>query len=100
MTRTVTKTESVDAHLHSPFRVARVEKTLAPDGGKSNDWYRYVLDNGRSTITGLRQGPLKEVSAYAARCAEQINARGTGRTTTWSPRGRKPAAATNNNSST
>jgi hypothetical protein len=93
MSRIQPKTDSQDAHMHSPFRVARVEKTSAPDGGKTSDWYRYVLDNGRSTITGLRQGPLKEVSAYAARCAEQINARGQGRTSTWSPRGRKPAGA-------
>jgi len=75
------------------FKVARVEKTAAPDGTSGHSWYRYVLDNGRSTITGQRSGTLKEVQAHAARCAEQINARGFGSQSLWSPRGRKPAAA-------
>jgi hypothetical protein len=92
MSRSMSKTESRAVLV--PFRVARVEKTSAPDG-TADAWYRYVLDNGRSTITGLRQGPLKEVTAYAERCAEQINARGQGKTSMWAPRGRKPAAAAN-----
>jgi len=95
MSRSQTKS-SRDAHILVPFRVARVEKTMAPDGISTDTWYRYVLDNGRSTITGVRQGPLKEVTAYAERCASQINARGQGKTSMWAPRGRKPAAATNN----
>ncbi len=92
MSRTQTKTDR-DAHILVPFRVARVEKTMAPDGISSEGWYRYVLDNGRSTITGVRQGPLKDVTAYAERCAAQINARGQGKTSMWAPRGRKPAGA-------
>jgi len=76
------------------FKVARVEKTAAPDGSSGQNWYRYVLDNGRSTITGQRSGTQKEVAAHAARCAEQINARGFGNQSLWSPRGRKPAGAT------
>jgi hypothetical protein len=81
------------------FKVARVEKTSAPDGSSGHNWYRYVLDNGRSTITGQRSGTLKEVQAHAARCAEQINARGFGSQSLWSPRGRKPAGAASANSS-
>ena len=90
MSRSAPKADSRAALV--PFRVARVEKSAAPDGSNEG-WYRYVLDNGRSTITGLRQGPLKEVTAYAERCAEQINARGQGKTSMWAPRGRKPAGA-------
>lgn len=87
------KTEHAAPHAHSPFKVARVERTEAPDGLDEGHWYRYVLDNGRSTITGQRSGTLKEVTAHAARCAEQINARGFGKQSIWSPRGRKPANA-------
>jgi|GEM_PF-680379 hypothetical protein len=76
-----------------PFKVARVEKTAAPDGSDGQGWYRYVLDNGKSTITGQRSGTLKDVTAHAAYCAEQINARGFGKQSLWSPRGRKPAGA-------
>ena len=76
-----------------PFKVARVEKTAAPDGSDGQGWYRYVLDNGKSTITGQRAGSLKDVTAHAAHCAEQINARGFGKQPLSSPRGRKPANA-------
>jgi hypothetical protein len=86
-------------HAHAPFRVARVEKAAAPDGSGDTGWYRYVLDNGRSIITGQRRGSQKEVAAYAARCAEQINARGFGKQSLWSPRGRKPAGSTPPNNS-
>lgn len=73
----------------SDYVVARVEKTGVPDGAKGH-WYRYVLDNGRSTITGQRRGPLKEVMAHAQRYAQQLNARSLGAPSVWAPR--KPDA--------
>ena len=85
--------DSRNSHKLSTFKLARVEKIDSPDGGHDH-WYRYVLDNGRSAITGQRCGSLKDVTAYAQRCAEQINARGAGKQSLWAGRGRKPAAAT------
>ncbi len=76
-----------------PFKVARVEKTGAPNGGHGHDWYRYVLESGRSTITGQRRGSRKDVLAYATQCAEQLNARALAAKSIWNPRGRKPASA-------
>lgn len=73
----------------APFKLARVEKTDAPDGADGDNWYRYVLDNGRSTITGQRRGSLKDVTAHAHRYAEQVNARGLGAQSIWAPRGKK-----------
>jgi hypothetical protein len=75
----------------SPFRLVNVEKTQMPDGGSGQTWYRYLLENDRSTITGLRCGSLKDVTAYAKEYAEQLNARGIGGQTAWSPRAKKPA---------
>src|SRR5438552_14972356 len=66
-----------------PFRLARVEKADMPDGGKGQHWYRYVLDNGRSTITGQRKGSLKDVTAHANRYAEQLNTRTFGSHSVW-----------------
>jgi len=74
------------AHLPSDFVVARVERTDVPDGGKGQTWYRYVLDNGRSKITGQRRGSLKDVTAHAQRYAEQLNARSLGAPSIWAPR--------------
>ena len=82
-----------------PFKVACVEKSDAPDGGQGQDWYRYGLESGRSTVTGQRRGSRKDVLAYAAQCAEQLNARGLTGQSIWSPRGRKPAAAASSSSS-
>lgn len=89
-----TKSTRPAASMPRPFKVARVEKTDAPDGGQGQDWYRYVLESGRSTITGHRSGSRKDVLAYATQCAEQLNTRGLTGQSIWSPRGRKPAAAT------
>lgn len=94
MTDTTTATAKTHhAAMPRPFKVARVEKTDAPDGGQGQDWYRYVLESGRSTITGQRSGSRKDVLAYATQCAEQLNTRGQTGQSIWSPRGRKPAAS-------
>ena len=93
-----TKSTATTADTHQAklrlFKVASVEKISAPDGSEGQDWHRYVLDSGRSMISGQRRGSRKDVLAYAAQCAEQLNARGQTGQSIWSPRGRKPAAAT------
>lgn len=81
------------AAIPHPFKVACVEKIDAPDGSEGQDWHRYVLESGRSTVTGQRRGSRKDVLAYATQCTEQMNARGLTGQSIWSPRGRKPAAA-------
>jgi hypothetical protein len=76
-------------HQASPFAVARVERTGAPDGAIGQNWYRYVLDNGRSHIVGQRCGSLKDVTAYAHLYAEQLNSRNGGASSTWTSRTKK-----------
>lgn len=73
-----------------PFRLVRVEKAATPEGGDGQTWYRYVLENGHSAITGQRCGDRKEVAAYAARYAEQLNVRAANGGAAWAPRGRNP----------
>jgi hypothetical protein len=75
-----------------PFTVTELEQTDAPDGATGQNWYRYVLHNGSSTITGQRQGTREHVATYAAQFAEQLNARGFRGQSVWSPRGAKPGA--------
>ncbi len=79
-----------DAARHRPYVLAGVEQSEAPDGAKGR-WYRYVLDNGRCTITGLRRGSAQTVADYATQYAEQLNLRGVTGQSAWTPRGRKPA---------
>lgn len=75
---------------HVVFHVDRIEKTDAPGPGQGNDWYRYVLKNDSSTITGVRRGTRQHVHDYAAKYVEQLNLRIKFGPSSWSPRGRKP----------
>lgn len=69
------------------FHLASVDKTAVPDGCDGDDWYRYVIENGRSTITGCRRGSLKQVTEHAKAYVEELNARVGGRgSSTWAPR--------------
>ncbi len=73
-----------------PFRLVCVEKAATPEGGDGETWYRYVLENGRSAITGQRCGNRKEVTAYAVHYVEQLNTRAANGGAAWAPRARKP----------
>lgn len=86
-------TETVERPITPLFKVALVEKAPALEGVEQQGWHRYVLENGRSTIEGQRKGSLNDVTAYATQYTEQLNARSTVARSTWSPRGKKPAAA-------
>lgn len=73
------------------FKVSSIEKKPSEEDSEDQAWYRYVLENGRSTIVGQRRGSLKDVTAYATEYTEQLNERSSMARSTWSPRGRKPA---------
>jgi hypothetical protein len=90
MTTTVSTTRTTPApHQVIPFAVARVEKISAPEGAMGQNWYRYVLENGRSSIVGQRSGSLKDVTAYANQYAVQLNSRNGGGSSTWTSRSKK-----------
>ena len=55
------------------YKVVSIEEAGAPDGGGCGRWYRYVIANHVSTITGCRSGSKKEVTAYAKNCVERLN---------------------------
>jgi hypothetical protein len=63
----------VDSSRH--FRVALVEKSAVPQGAEGEDWCRYVIESGRSTITGWRRGSRQEITQYAILCTEELNSR-------------------------
>jgi len=73
----------------SQFTIALIEKTPSQDSDAQN-WYRYVLENGGSTIEGKRSGSLKEVTAYVNEYVEHLNSRSTMIQSTWTTRSKKP----------
>jgi hypothetical protein len=68
------------------YQVTSVDKAEGPNGA-DGDWYCYVLEGGRSPITGLRRGTLSEVTEHAKRCARDLNERNSGKSpSAWAPR--------------
>jgi len=57
------------------FAVALVESSPAPDGTESPSWYRYIIKNGITTITGSRCGSREEVTSHAREFAQNLNSR-------------------------
>ena len=84
--------ENTDAVKTIVFTISSIEKA-DPDqqDGSSEAWYRYILENGRSTIVGQRKGTLKDVTEYATNYTEQLNERSSMSRSTWSTRGKKPS---------
>ena len=61
--------------LRRYYQVASVEKVPSPVAGAGDDWYRYELRSGASSITGMHRGTLEEVTDYATECAAAFNLR-------------------------
>ncbi len=77
-------------HVAREYSVTSVEKIDPPEGGEAGNWYRYVVENARSTITGCRRGSLQQVTRHAKSFAEELNARAGGRVASpWAPRQKK-----------
>ena len=49
----------------------------APDLQQNDDlqWYRYVIANETTTITGMRSGPIHEVMQHVESCVITLNQR-------------------------
>ena len=57
------------------YRLTSVTKTEPPDGAAGANWHRYELARGAATITGYRQGSMKEVTRVAEEIVRGLNER-------------------------
>lgn len=57
------------------YRVVSIEKTedIPHSGAHKGKWYRYIITNGISTITGCRSGKLDEVRDYLNDVIQRMN---------------------------
>jgi len=70
------------------YHVVTVEKITPPEGMPGDNWHRYVIGQGNSTIEGKKPGSLKAVTLHAETVTEELNSR-TGRGgSTYAPRKR------------
>ena len=68
------------------YKVTSCEKAEPPTGAEGKNWYRYVVDNGRSQITAYCQGTKKQVNAHTSDFVEKLNARlSSTRSPYWAP---------------
>ncbi len=58
------------------YEIVSVRRAEPPPGGKGAYWYRYVIAfEGRNTITGYRQGSLKNVTSGLVEMIAELNER-------------------------
>lgn len=57
------------------YRVESVEEVPPPEGTSEENWFRYIISEGRSIIEGLRPGSLYSVTQHAETFASDLNAR-------------------------
>lgn len=55
--------------------VIELTKSNGPGGAEGKDWYRYVIHNPGTPITGYRRGKKKEVMEYLEQCTTQLEER-------------------------
>ena len=71
------------------YNVELVEECGAPDGLEGDNWYRYVIGEGRDRIEGKQPGTLSSVTRYADGFAEELNSRNARGGSLFKPKGTK-----------
>ena len=61
--------------LADQFIVVSVEKSEAPQGTDGKNWYRYVIERGKSQIVGNMRGSLQKVTTEVDEFVENLNQR-------------------------
>ena len=58
------------------YEIVSIQRTEPPPDGKGSNWYRYeIAFEGSITITGCRQGNLKDVTSGVVEMIAQVNKR-------------------------
>ena len=63
-----------------PFEIVTLEQTAPPDGSDADNWFRYELTQGTTTITGYKQGKADEVREEVTSLVARLNERRAGKT--------------------
>ncbi len=65
--------------LEEAYELDDIKRAKAPDGGVGQDWFRYIITQGRNTITGYRQGSQRTVTKAVKEIVFELNARRNGK---------------------
>jgi hypothetical protein len=58
-----------------PYEIESVRRAEAPPNTEGSDWHCYIITQGKNTIHGYRQGPLKVVTAAVEEIVARLNDR-------------------------
>jgi hypothetical protein len=79
-----------EAPVPRKFVLATTEKAEPPEGCEGDNWYRFVLESGASTMVCYRSGTLQQVTAHAREYAKDLNIRAAnGGRSPWSSSSRR-----------
>lgn len=73
---------------HHPYRVVAIEPGKAPAVAEQGEWYRYVITNRHTRVTGRRCGTREHVRRHAESIADGLNERRRTGRSVWAPRRR------------
>jgi hypothetical protein len=62
------------------YQLKSIDVVAAPEGGEGT-WYRYVIVQGVSEITGMRPGDYAEVDVAVREMVDRLNERSAGKNT-------------------
>lgn len=57
------------------YHVVSIDKTNTPDGAMAGNWYRYIIEKGKSKIEGYKCGSFTSVAEHAMHVTEDLNQR-------------------------
>ncbi len=69
----------VDTTPAPPYQLKLIDLATTPDGSEGT-WYRYVIVQGMSEITGMRPGNHDEVDFAVREMVDRLNERSAGKT--------------------
>ena len=55
------------------YKIKNLQKVASPTGTGNFNWYRFIIENDKNSITNLRSGSKKEVLNFAEESVKRLN---------------------------
>jgi len=55
------------------YTIKSITKVAPPEGSSGLNWYKFIIENDKNTITSLRAGSKREVNNFAIESINRLN---------------------------
>jgi len=55
------------------YTIKSITKVAPPEGSSELNWYKFIIENDKNTITSLRAGSKREVNDFAIESINRLN---------------------------